>query len=146
MSEQRPYPSQEKQSGQTRWFSFLYRTRVMVHQGDIPIVNLSLAFALLVAVSAPMGRSRRAGGGAGTGLPHSCGAKRAGLFRGLSAGGADAAEHVKAAVDKVVKDGEKLSARRRKKSGTGYSSRSFCLSAYSLFISEESMVFWSICL
>ena len=53
MSEQRPYPSQEKQSGQTRWFSFLYRTRVMVHQGDIPIVNLSLAFALLVAVSAP---------------------------------------------------------------------------------------------
>ena len=41
MSEQRPYPSQEKQSGQTRWFSFLYRTRVMVHQGDIPIVNLS---------------------------------------------------------------------------------------------------------
>ena len=53
MSEQRPYPSQEKQSGQTRWFSFLYRTRVMVHQGDIPIINLSLAFALLVAVSAP---------------------------------------------------------------------------------------------
>ena len=30
MSEQRPYPSQEKQSGQTRWFSFLYRTRVML--------------------------------------------------------------------------------------------------------------------
>ena len=29
MSEQRPYPSQEKQSGQTRWFSFLYRTRVI---------------------------------------------------------------------------------------------------------------------
>ena len=85
MSEQRPYPSQEKQSGQTRWFSFLYRTRVMVHQGDIPIVNLSLAFALLVRA---MGRSRRAGGGTGTGLPHSCGAKRAGLFRELSAGGA----------------------------------------------------------
>ena len=85
MSEQRPYPSQEKQSGQTRWFSFLYRTRVMVHQGDIPIVNLSLAFALLVAVSAPW----VAVAGLAVALaPHSCGAKRAGLFRGLSAGGA----------------------------------------------------------
>ena len=90
MSEQRPYPSQEKQSGQTRWFSFLYRTRVMVHQGDIPIVNLSLAFALLVAVSAPW-------------------VAVAGLAVALALGYRmvhDAAEHVKAAVDKVVKDGE----------------------------------------
>lgn len=88
MSEQRPYPSQEKQSGQTRWFSFLYRTRVMVHQGDIPIVNLSLAFALLVAVSAPWVAVAGLAVALALGLPHSCGAKRAGLFRGLSAGGA----------------------------------------------------------
>ena len=105
MSEQRPYPSQEKQSGQTRWFSFLYRTRVMDHQGDIPIVNLSLAFALLVAVSAPW--VAVAGLAVALALGYRIHVERnapgfSGDFQQVVH---DAAEHVKAAVDKVVKDG-----------------------------------------
>ena len=100
MSEQRPYPSQEKQSGQTRWFSFLYRTRVMVHQGDIPIV------ALLVAVSAPW--VAVAGLAVALALGYRIHVERnapgfSGDFQQVVH---DAAEHVKAAVDKVVKDGE----------------------------------------
>lgn len=106
MSEQRPYLSQEKQSGQTRWFSFLYRTRVMVHQGDIPIVNLSLAFALLVAVSAPW--VAVAGLAVALALGYRIHVERnapgfSGDFQQVVH---NAAEHVKAAVDKVVKDGE----------------------------------------
>ena len=35
------------------WFSVLYRTRVKVHKGATPIVNLSLIFTLFAAGSAP---------------------------------------------------------------------------------------------
>ncbi|MEG0050143.1 MAG: DUF4342 domain-containing protein [Clostridia bacterium] len=34
-------------------FSFLYRTRVRIDKGNTSIVNLSLLFALLAAISAP---------------------------------------------------------------------------------------------
>lgn len=37
----------------TRWFSFLYRTRIKVNKGDIPILNLSLVFTVLAVCSAP---------------------------------------------------------------------------------------------
>lgn len=36
-----------------RWFSVLYRTRIKVNKGDIPILNLSLIFSLLAVGSAP---------------------------------------------------------------------------------------------
>ena len=106
MSEQRPYPSQEKQSGQTRWFSFLYRTRVMVHQGDIPIVNLSLAFALLVAVSAPWVAVTGLAVALALGYRIHVERNAPGFSGDFQQVVHDAAEHVKAAVDKVVKDGE----------------------------------------
>ena len=37
----------------SNWFSVLYSTRVKVHKGDTPIINLSLIFTLLAAGSAP---------------------------------------------------------------------------------------------
>lgn len=43
----------EQQSGSNRWFTVLYRTRVRVWKGDIPILNLSLIFTILAAGSAP---------------------------------------------------------------------------------------------
>lgn len=106
MSEQRPYPSQEKQSGQTRWFSFLYRTRVMVHQGDIPIVNLSPGLCAARGGQRAMGRGRRAGGGAALGYRIHVERNAPGFSGDFQQVVHDAAEHVKAAVDKVVKDGE----------------------------------------
>jgi len=36
-----------------RWFTFFYRTRIKVWKNTTPIVNLSLAFTLLAAISAP---------------------------------------------------------------------------------------------
>jgi len=36
-----------------KWFSFLYRTRVKLHKGQTPIINLSLVFMLLALMSAP---------------------------------------------------------------------------------------------
>jgi len=36
-----------------KWFSFFYRTRVKVHKGQVPILNLSLLFTLLAVGSAP---------------------------------------------------------------------------------------------
>lgn len=36
-----------------RWFSTLYRTRIKIHKNDTPILNLSLAFAILAVLSAP---------------------------------------------------------------------------------------------
>ena len=87
MSEQRPYPSQEKQSGQTRWFSFLYRTRVMAVSAPwVAVAGLAVALALGYRIHV----ERNAPGFSGD-------------FQQVVH---DAAEHVKAAVDKVVKDGE----------------------------------------
>lgn len=40
-------------SRRSNWFSFFYRTRVKVHKGATPIVNLSLIFMLFAAGSAP---------------------------------------------------------------------------------------------
>ena len=37
----------------SRWFNLFYRTRVKVHKGDTPIVNLSVLFIALAAMSAP---------------------------------------------------------------------------------------------
>ena len=37
----------------SNWFSVLYRTRVKVHKGETPIINLSLIFSLLAVGSAP---------------------------------------------------------------------------------------------
>ena len=36
-----------------KWFHFFYCTRIKVHKGMITILNLSLLFSLLVAMSAP---------------------------------------------------------------------------------------------
>ena len=36
-----------------RWFSFFYCTRIKVFKGQTPILNLSLLFTLLAAMSAP---------------------------------------------------------------------------------------------
>lgn len=52
MSEQM-HSNTHSAGGGTRWFSFLYRTRVKVNKGDIPILNLSLIFMLLAVCSAP---------------------------------------------------------------------------------------------
>lgn len=106
MSEQRPYASQENHSSQSRWFSFLYRTRIMVHKGDVSILNLSLAFALLAAVSAPW--VAVAGLAVALALGYRIHVERnapgfSGDFQQVVH---DAAGHVKAAVDQVVKDGE----------------------------------------
>ena len=40
-------------ANRSNWFSVLYRTRVKLHKGDTPIVNLSLIFMLFAAGSAP---------------------------------------------------------------------------------------------
>ena len=37
----------------SRWFNLLYCTRVKVHKGQTPIINLSFIFTLLAAMSAP---------------------------------------------------------------------------------------------
>ncbi|HIU20468.1 MAG TPA: DUF4342 domain-containing protein [Candidatus Limiplasma stercoravium] len=39
--------------GGARWFSYLYRTRIHVQKGDIPILNLSLLFVLIGVLCAP---------------------------------------------------------------------------------------------
>lgn len=106
MSEQCPHASQDSQRGQTRWFSFFYRTRVMVHKEEIPIMNLSLAFALLAAVSAPW--VAVAGLAVALALGYRIHVERnapgfSGDFQQVVR---DAAQHVKAAMDQVVKDGE----------------------------------------
>lgn len=36
-----------------RWFALLYCTRLKVHKGDVTILNLSLLFSALAALSAP---------------------------------------------------------------------------------------------
>ncbi len=104
MSEQSPYASKDR--GQTRWFSFLYRTRVMVHKEEIPIVNLSLAFALLAAISAPW--LVIAGLAIALALGYRVHVERnaPGFSGDLRRVARDAAEHVKAAVDHVAKAGE----------------------------------------
>lgn len=45
--------SEHSHPSRSRWFSLLYATRVQVHKGDTPIVNLSLLFSLLAIMSAP---------------------------------------------------------------------------------------------
>lgn len=104
MSEQSPYASKDR--GQTRWFSFLYRTRVVVHKEEIPIVNLSLAFALLAAISAPW--LVIAGLAIALALGYRIHVERnapgfSGDFQQVVR---NAAGHVKAAVDQVVREGK----------------------------------------
>ena len=98
--------SEQRDRGQTRWFSFLYRTRVMVHKEEIPIVNLSLAFALLAAISAPW--LVIAGLAIALALGYRIHVERnapgfSGDFQQVVR---DAAGHVKAAVDQVVREGK----------------------------------------
>ena len=45
--------SEHSASSRSRWFSLLYATRVKVHKGNEPIINLSLLFSLLTVASAP---------------------------------------------------------------------------------------------
>lgn len=104
MSEQSSYASRDH--NQTRWFSFLYRTRVMVHKEEIPIMNLSLAFALLAAISAPW--LVIAGAAIALALGYRIHVERnapgfSGDFQQVVR---DAAGHVKAAVDQVVREGK----------------------------------------
>lgn len=98
--------SEQRDRSQTRWFSFLYRTRVMVHKEEIPIVNLSLAFALLAAISAPW--LVIAGLAIALALGYRIHVERnapgfSGDFQQVVR---DAAGHVKAAVDQVVREGK----------------------------------------
>ena len=98
--------SEQRDRGQTRWCSCLYRTRVMVHKEEIPIVNLSLAFALLAAISAPW--LVIAGAAIALALGYRIHIERnapgfSGDFQQVVR---DAAGHVKAAVDQVVRDGQ----------------------------------------
>ena len=98
--------SEQRDRSQTRWFSFLYRTRVMVHKEEIPIVNLSLAFALLAAISAPW--LVIAGLAIALALGYRIHVERnapgfSGDFQQVVR---DAAGHVKVAVDQVVREGK----------------------------------------
>lgn len=98
--------SEQRDRSQTRWFSFLYRTRVMVHKEEIPIVNLSLAFALLAAISAPW--LVIAGLAIALALGYRIHVERnapgfSGDFQQVVR---NAAGHVKAAVDQVVREGK----------------------------------------
>lgn len=98
--------SEQRDRSQTRWFSFLYRTRVMVHKEEIPIMNLSLAFALLAAISAPW--LVIAGLAIALALGYRIHVERnapgfSGDFQQVVR---DAAGHVKAAVDQVVREGK----------------------------------------
>ena len=106
MSKQPPHASQENLSRQSHWFSFLYRTRIMVHKGDSCILNLSLAFALLAAVSALW--VAVAGLVTALALGYRIHVERnapgfSGDFHQVVR---NAAGHVKAAVDQMVKGGE----------------------------------------
>ena len=45
--------SEHSHPSRNRWYNLLYATRVHVRKGDMPIINLSLLFSLLVVMSAP---------------------------------------------------------------------------------------------
>lgn len=91
--------------GDGRWFSFLYRTRVKVSKGEIPILNLSLLFSILTVLSAPW--LAVAGFIVALALGYRFGIERnaAGFASDFQEVVRDAAGNVKSAVDSVVKDG-----------------------------------------
>lgn len=109
MSEQNHQYSTQNEThrcGDGHWFSFLYRTRVKVSKGDIPILNLSLLFSILTVLSAPW--LAVAGFIVALALGYRFGIERnaAGFTSDFQEVVRDAAGNVKAAVDSVVKDGK----------------------------------------
>lgn len=89
-----------------KWFSFLYRTRVITRKGDQIIINLSLAFILLAVLSAPW--LVVAGGIIALALGYRFCIQRnaAGFSSSFDEVMQGAAQNVKNAVDSVVKDGQ----------------------------------------
>lgn len=104
MSEQHPQTEADRRPSENRWFSFFYRTRIKVSKQDLTIVNLSLAFSLLTAVSAPW--LAVAGLVIALALGYRIDVERnapgfSGSFREVTR---DAAQNVKTAVDQAVRD------------------------------------------
>lgn len=104
MSEQNYNTQNEGRSG-GHWFSILYRTRVKVSKGDIPIINLSLLFSILALISAPW--LVVVGFIVALALGYRFGIERGarGFASDFQEVVRDAAGNVKSAVDSVVKDG-----------------------------------------
>lgn len=90
-----------------RWFSVLYRTRVKVSKGEIPILNLSLLFSILALLSAPW--LVVAGFIVALVLGYRFGVERnaEGFTSDFQEVVRDAAGNVKAAVDSVIQDDSK---------------------------------------
>lgn len=89
----------------SRWFSFFYQTRLKAHKEEIPVLNLSLGFGLLAALSAPW--LVAVGAISALALGYRLSIERndpnfSGNFRKVIR---EAAENVKAAADQLCKGG-----------------------------------------
>lgn len=101
--------SQTTTNGETHWFRFLYQTRIKILRKEVTIINLSLAFAILAAVSAPWVAA------AGLAIAFALGyrieiERSAPEFSGnFHEVVRDAAENVQEAIDQVVKNSKNQS-------------------------------------
>lgn len=107
MSETSEFSTQKNQTPHRhRWFSVLYRTRVKVYKENTPILNLSVLFTALAAISAPW--VAVVGFIAALALGYRFGVERnaAGFSSDLNEVVQTAAKNVKSAVESVVENGE----------------------------------------
>ena len=90
-----------------RWFHFLYGTRVRVWKGATPIVNLSLVFVVLAAISAPWVGAIGLIAALALGYRFGIEKNAAGFCGNFDDVVRGAADNVKKAVNSVVQDDEK---------------------------------------